>query len=194
LASAAAAAFFLSKFEMTQAQWEHVTGVNPSLYQLGLVRPAPRNPVNQVTWYDCSTVVSRLGFVLPTEEQWEYGARAGTTTIWWTGDDASLLRTHANLQGKDDGFVAITAVGRFPANPFGLHDVLGNVCEWCANHPYLYGTDPGTAPETLSLYAARGGNAQSPPAMARSASRFFMAPGNMENAVLGLRPARSLDP
>jgi len=186
-------AFFLSKFEMTQAQWERVTGTNPALYQLGWVRPAPLNPVNMVTWIDCATVVERLGFVLPTEEEWEYGARGGTTTAWWTGDDASVLSTHANLAGTDDGFLTITTVGRFPANPFGLHDVLGNVTEWCANHPYLYGSDPGTAPETLSLYAARGGNAKSPPRMARSGCRFFRATAQMEDSALGLRPARHVD-
>ncbi len=187
-------AFFLSKFELTQAQWVLGTGTNPSMYQKGMVKLFPRNPVNQVTWTECERFVRRLGLVLPTEEQWEYGARAGTSSAWWTGDKASDLRNGAeNLVGRKDGFFALTAVGSFRANPFGLYDMLGNVSEWCANHPYLYGTQPGTGPETLLEQVARGGNSRSRPVDARSAMRL---PGRAETQlpVLGLRPARAIDP
>jgi serine/threonine protein kinase/formylglycine-generating enzyme required for sulfatase activity len=186
------AAFFLSKFEMTQAQWETCNGANPSLYQEGLIAQAPRNPVNQVDWFACTATLARLGLVLPTEEQWEYAARAGTTTPWWTGDDAAALTTAENLAGTDDGSHGVTRVGSYAENPFGLLDVLGNVAEWCSNPPYEYDTTPGSSAETLLLRSARGGTNRMPPRRARSASRL---PGRPETYVghLGLRPARGID-
>ena len=77
--------FFLSKYEMTQAQWERFTGTNPSQFQ------RPTLPVTDVSWSDCVEVVRKLALVLPHEVQWEHAARAGTATAWWTGQgDASL--------------------------------------------------------------------------------------------------------
>jgi formylglycine-generating enzyme required for sulfatase activity len=187
-------AFFLSKYEMTQAQWEKVCGENPSLFMKRMVSPSPLNPVNQVSWTDCRRVMDWLGLTLPTEEQWEYAARGGTTTVWWTGDDPASLIDAANLIGREHGSEspAIQAVGSFPANPFGLHDVIGNVTEWCDNHPYRYGTKPGSDPATLELHAARGGNAQRSGETGRSAARNA-GPTELTRSSLGLRPARLLD-
>jgi len=189
-------AFFMSKFEMTQAQWMAATGTNPSVYQLGIVKQHPRNPVNQVNWDECVTTMLRLGLTLPDEEQWEYAARAGTTTARpWEGDDPLTLRQHANFlgrrQGTRDEFQPVTTVGSFPPNAFGLHDVIGNVREWCANPPYELGT-PGGAPETLRMRMTRGGGSRDPEEGARSA---FRAPfrKSMDDTSLGLRPARAIE-
>jgi len=193
-------AFFLSKYEMTQAQWKRSVGTNPSVYVKRIIKPKPMNPVNQVNWFDCDTTARRLGLTLPTEEQWEYAARGGTTSPWWTGHKEGSVLGAANLRGKQgrDDSRAVMAVGSFPPNPFGLHDVLGNVSEWCANYPYHYGTVPGTGPETLRLRAIRGGSARSPRGfsaayLARSAARPPPSRPSLDGTTLGLRPARPID-
>src|SRR5262249_25075170 len=94
-------AYFLSKYEMTQDQWLRLAGKNPSLYSPGdgingkLVTLL--HPVENVSWIDCTIVLSRLALELPTEAQWEYGARAGTSTPWWTGSEKTSLRGAGNL-------------------------------------------------------------------------------------------------
>ena len=114
----------------------------------------PDHPVVHVTWDDAARFCRWLsfkeqhGYGLPTEAQWEYAARAGTNTLFWSGDnpegltrianvrDASLRRRFPNYPEtlfSRDGYVHTSPVGRFPANPFGLHDMIGNVWEWCAD-------------------------------------------------------------
>ena len=154
----------------------------------------PTNPVNQVTWTDCDAAMRRLGLALPHEEQWEYAARAGTTTVRWTGNEDASIRGRANLEveGVDDGHKTIAPVGSYPGNPFGLHDMLGNVQEWCANHSYEYLTEPGSDPETLHMHMIRGGGSRLPLAGARSAFRRSERTLFTET-YLGLRPARPLE-
>lgn len=93
-------AFLLSKYEMTQAQWERFAGRNPSTYSRTTYfagwnadsKPwTGLHPVEQVSWLDCMQLLSRLGLTLPSEAQWEYGARAGTSTVWWCGDEKEGL-------------------------------------------------------------------------------------------------------
>lgn len=205
-------AFFLSKFETTQAQWQRFVGENPANEQAssGLVR-GPLLPVNSVSWTDCNKVAKQLGLTLPTEQQWEYAARAGTDTPWWTGGDAESLACIENVFDLsshyrfrdwatkvgispaqwEDGWPVIDRVDGRIGNPWGLHDMLGNVAEWCQNMPYLYGTTPGVAPETRRIRVARGGDARSPVEHCRSASRRD-GPVGMALPSLGVRFAREV--
>jgi serine/threonine protein kinase/formylglycine-generating enzyme required for sulfatase activity len=92
--------YFLSKYEMTQGQWQRFTDVNPSYYHRERYSPGwnrgrkgwtALHPVEQVSWFDCEAAMKRLGLLLPSEAQWEYGARAGTKTVWWTGNEKQAL-------------------------------------------------------------------------------------------------------
>jgi serine/threonine protein kinase len=99
-------AFFLSKFEMTQGEWRAATGENPSYYGGEAGDPKKRagsalHPVENVTWNQCDRVLERMGLTLPTEAQWEYACRAGTETVWYTGDEVASLRGYENLLGEE---------------------------------------------------------------------------------------------
>jgi sulfatase modifying factor 1 len=161
------------------------------------------HPVVNVTWNDaqafCNWLSSKEGkkYVLPTEAQWEYACRANTTTRYWSGDDAETLAAIANvpdaavrkqfpdwitIQGND-GFVFTAPVGRFKANAFGLHDMHGNVWEWCQDcyDQDYYKTSPVQDPpgpeEKATLYRVmRGGSFGYPPRWCRSACRYWSDP------------------
>lgn len=136
--------FLISKYEMTQAQWLRTAGMNPSRMSPGMDGVkcyTLQNPVENVSWEDCDRLMVHLGLRIPTDAQWEYAARGGTKTIWWTGNRPETLCGAANLTPRwaqqaedenvvDDGFVHHAPVGTFRPNPFGLHDVCGNVREW----------------------------------------------------------------
>src|SRR5262249_36255134 len=211
-------AFLLSKFEMTQGQWLRFAGANPSNFPPGPSADGRTrtllNPVDLVTWNDCVEQLGRLDLVLPTEAQWEYGARAGTGTVWWTGDEKEGIAGAANLAdatwwstvGRSDwpfeswlvdGWAYTSPVGSFRPNAFGLHDVLGNVGEWWQD---AYGSyDVPTRPESGErmmkggLRTMRGGSFNGSAVDARSAQRFRSAAGSMNNTV-GVRPARTIRP
>jgi formylglycine-generating enzyme required for sulfatase activity len=216
--------FFLSKYEMTQGQWQRIAGRNPSQY-------GPHNydeewnaagepgsllhPVEQVSWIACAETCARLGLDLPTEAQWEYGARGGTGTSWWPGDDPSLLSEtdnvadgHARRHGGnptwaceiwDDGHTSHAPIGSYAANPFGLHDVHGNLREWCRDgfDRDVYGKsaleDPLSNPASSPFRVTRGACFGNTAVEARSANRNYDAPESA-NFLLGLRPARAVAP
>ncbi len=210
-------AFFLSKYEMTQGQWERFVGHNPSLYQECGMAPTLLHPVEQVSWLDCDVQLRRLGLVLPSEAWWEYGARGGTQSVWWTGDERDSLRERkaANLADRaaarvgatwpqiedwpelDDGYAVHAPVGSHSANSFGLYGVHGNLWEWCLDgyellfYAQSYGLDPVSAPEGSRSRVLRGGSFEFTAHDARSANRDFVTPAYADFR-LGVRPARPI--
>ncbi|MBK7878589.1 MAG: SUMF1/EgtB/PvdO family nonheme iron enzyme [Planctomycetes bacterium] len=205
--------YFIAKHELTQAQWSALTGKNPSTYGPGR-GGADDHPVESVTWDEAVAALSRVGLVLPTEAQWEYAARAGKATAWWTGDsihelgragniaDAALWRAHPDRtidheRSVDDGQSIPCSVGSFDPNAFGLHDTVGNVSEWCRDAHASY-SEPVRAEDgerlggDAGLRALRGGGWDGGPDYARSTQRVFNAPSARLQFV-GVRPARALE-
>ncbi|MFN0007473.1 MAG: SUMF1/EgtB/PvdO family nonheme iron enzyme [Planctomycetota bacterium] len=217
--------FFLSKYEMTQAQWERLTATNPSLYNAGNHAKEwsstgrlemTLHPVEQVSWEDCSAVLPRFGMTLPTEAQWEHACRAGTDTIYWSGDETDSLEGVANTSdayGKshgnehyfewdawlDDGETVHAQVGSYRANPFGLFDMHGNVWEWCRDRfglysqPVLPGDGQRDVAEPISwsqrTRVFRGGSFAGTAVYARSSRRNVDLAGRIGSGI-GVRPAR----
>jgi len=211
-------AFCLAKHEVTQAQWARLAfGDRPSTFAAGQEvdgrRISARHPVESISYAEAMELLPRWGLDLPTEAQWEYGARANTNTTWWPGNDLAALKGVANLldrAGSDfgiggggwrptesDGFAVHAPVGAFAPNPFGLYDVHGNVAEWCRDWLADYDVDvvPGSGlarVETGKLRVCRGGSYADRQQVARSRHRSGELPGNKEPTV-GLRAAMTLD-
>jgi formylglycine-generating enzyme required for sulfatase activity len=131
--------FYMSRYQTTQAQWKEVANlpkVNIDLNEDPSAFKHPNRPVECVTWYaaqefcDRLTVHTGVLHSLPTETQWEYACRAGTTTIYNFGDiiDSSLANYYI-FDSEEQ--TATTVVGSYPPNSFGLYDMHGNVWEWC---------------------------------------------------------------
>lgn len=132
--------FAIGKYEVTQGQWKAVMGSNPSRFS----NCGDLCPVEKISWSDAQQFIHRLNqktgknYRLPSEAEWEYAARAGSTTRYWWGETAS--HEYANygvdecckkgFTGGKDSWLFTAPVGQFPANPFGLHDMHGNVAEW----------------------------------------------------------------
>ena len=179
--------YYMGKYEVTQELWEAVIGHNPSSKNKGA-----KLPVTDVSWSDCQEFLKRLneksnaGYRLPTEAEWEYACRAGTTTAYSFGD--SITKNYANF---DDS--SIRTVGIYKPNEFGLYDMHGNVWEWCEDwyDDYSAGavTDPrGLAPAKNRVL--RGGSFDNYASKARSSSRNYTAPTNRYSS-LGFRLARN---
>lgn len=130
--------FFMGAYPVTQAQWEAVTGANPSHFK------GPNRPVENVSWEDSQEFCAKLNALqlgatvrLPSEAAWEYACRAGTTTHYHFGDvqntDLANYYGEASWNGSPKGVYRkeTTAAGSFAPNGWGLHDVHGNVWEWC---------------------------------------------------------------
>lgn len=186
--------FYLGKYELTQQQYERVTGSNPSQSS------AADNPVDNVTWLDAVEFCRRLSampaekaakrtYRLPTEAEWEYACRAGSETAYSFGNDEALLGDYAwhNSNGR-----AVHPVGQKPPNAWGLYDMHGNVFEWCldaygGDYPRVDTIDPlGATNAQYRIY--RGGSGGSPPRGCRSAHRERQSP-DFRDAFLGFRIA-----
>ena len=215
------APFFISKFEMTQAQWLRIADDEPSRWganELGWANSRV-HPVEQVTWDDCNNWLTRMGLEIPTEAQWEYSTRGGTHTVWPVADvaDRPRLRFHANLSDEylrdhstasnyiiepwSDGYTVHAPVGTFAPDNFGLHDTLGNVQEWCRDGFSMYTTelnaDPDgyipPSPERPLPRIIRGGSWDGDAVnYCRSAARTEGTRG-MATFNLGVRPALRLE-
>ena len=183
--------YWMKKYEVTQGEWESVMGANPSRFS----DCGPRCPVEQVSWFDAEEFIQRLNgresgneyrYRLPTEAEWEYAARAGTTgarygelgEIAWY-DENSGERTHP--------------VGQKQANAWDLHDMLGNVWEWTGDwygrYPSGSVTDP-QGPSTGSYRADRGGGWNYYATSVRSAYRNQYSPGS-PSRYIGFRLVRT---
>lgn len=190
--------FYLGKSEVTQGQWKAVMGNNPSRFA-----DNPSHPVEQVSWDDIQPFLAKLNespnsrglkFALPSEAQWEYACRAGTTTCWHFGESQAELQNHAWFDANSKN--GTNPVGRLRPNALGLYDMYGNVWEWCADW-YAADTyaespiDDPAGPVAGSARVERGGSWRDGAALCRSAFRRIHSPGNRLNHV-GFRLAASL--
>ena len=178
--------FYMGKYEVTQEQWESVMGDNPSKVK------GAKFPITDVSWEDCQEFIKKLnaktngGYRLPTEGEWEYACRAGTTTAYSYG--ASLTESDANIYGS------IKAVGSYKPNAFGIYDMHGNVWEWCndwkADYPAVAVTDP-KGPAMGTHRVLRGGSFYGNALGARSSFRFNSCSPTFRYYNIGFRLART---
>jgi Uncharacterized conserved protein len=160
-------------------------------------------PVINVSWHDAETYLHWLSrqtgksYRLPTEAEWEYATRAGTTTRYWWGDDIGHDRANCKSCGSDWDEQQTAPVASFQANPFGLFDVHGNVWEWvedCWQANYKAASPDGTPPKTTrgcGKRTLRGGSWDNSPEQLRSAARLWGQPDGRDNSI-GFRAAMTL--
>ena len=186
--------FYLGVTEVTQAQWRKVMGSNPSRFQ------GDELPVEQVSWEDCQQFLQKAGGVLrlPSEAEWEYACRAGSTTPFSFG--ATITPEQVNYDGNypyggaSHGLYRerTVAAGSLPANAWGLYEMHGNVWEWCQDGYEAY---PSSGTEEPSRAAGarvlRGGSWNYFAILCRAANRNWNEPGN-RSIYVGLRLARTL--
>ncbi|MEH2467394.1 caspase, EACC1-associated type [Nostoc sp.] len=179
-------AFFIGKFEVTQEQYQQIMGSNPSYFK------GAKRPVEQVSWNDavefCKKLSEKTGrkYRLPSEAEWEYACRAGTTTPFHFGE--TITTELANYKGtstyasepKGKYRAETTEVGSFPPNAFGLYDMHGNVLEWCEDtwhDSYKGASSDGSAwiNNHDQSRILRGGSWFTIPVYCRSASRYYFS-------------------
>ena len=180
--------FYMGKHEVTQEQWEALMGKNPSTTK------GAKLPVTNVSWEDCQEFIKKLnaktdgGYRLPTEAEWDYACRAGTTTAYSFG--VKISPKDANYLDSKIG--KPVAVGSYKPNAFGLFDMHGNVWEWCEDwhgeYPFAV-TDP-KGPATGNRRVIRGGSSGYYGSFARSSNRYYSLPTN-RGSLGGFRLART---
>ena len=208
----------MGQTQVTQALWEKVMGNNPSRFK------GSDLPVETVSWFDavrfCNALSAAVGlspayrigsgdedaddpsehpsvewdrasagYRLPTEAEWEYAARAGTSHRYAGGDDAGAVAWTEKNSGKETH-----AVGEKRANAWGLHDLSGNVWEWCWDWFGAYPSEPVSdpaGPASGSLRVLRGGSWYSSARSARVANRIDDHPGFRDD-IIGLRLSRTV--
>jgi formylglycine-generating enzyme required for sulfatase activity len=196
--------FYLGKHEVTQAQYQTIMNGNPSGLNADLSQFKGSNrPVEKVSWNDAQIFLTRLNemeqtagrlptgwkYVLPTEAQWEYACRAGTTTAYSWGNDINSSRANYNWDGggtTGNDFKQTRDVGKYTANPWGFFDMQGNVWEWVsdwkANYPGGTQTNP-EGPASGSDRVKRGGSWDGVGTHLRSAERSSGPPGTRFNGI-----------
>lgn len=176
------AAFYLGKYELTQGEWKALMGTNPSPYQGTKFSEEDRMPVTQVSWDDCQALLHKIstrspggGFRLPSEAEWEYAARAGSTEPLTAADVLRYAWVEENSEPPNlpppvrTGLYLIGAgttavphpVGTKEPNDWGFYDMLGNVSQWCSSlyEPYPYNAlDGRESPAGNGVRVVRGAN------------------------------------
>lgn len=192
-------AFYVGRYEVTQAQWQAQTGSNPSRFQGAQYPSAGNQPVEQVGWDEARDFAIAIGMRLPTEAEWEFACRAGTSTAYHGSpaspagsDDDATLGSIAWFAGNSNG--RPRSVGQKLGNGFGLHDMSGNVWEWVNDRfsSTYYETSPPLnppGPTTGTSHVLRGGSwiADAESSGWRSSSRIAWGSGAWN---VGFRVAR----
>lgn len=188
--------FKIDKHEVTQRKFQSVIELNPSYFQ------GADLPVDSVSWMDANEYCRKSGKRLPTEAEWEYAARAGTTTEYYWGNDFdpkmgnlcdSTCELNVRLIEGSDNFKHTAPVGSFPPNPFGLYDMSGNVSEWVwdSYHEAYYIVSPKNDPKGFVPIQRdeTDGKPEEIYLAERSASRKIVKGGAWENNYLSGRTA-----
>lgn len=211
-------AFALSRFEVTFAEFDRFVAATskrpPDDAQFG----RGKMPVINVTWEDANAYAhwlsqqTGMNYHLPSEAQWEFASRAGTSTTYFWGTDVNQACFYANVADTsaansnsdwlqvncEDGYQGLAPVGQFPPNPYGLYDIVGNVYEWvqdCYSDSYEVLAKDGRAHENsfCRRRVARGGAWSSPSWELRASHRHSFPPNERRNT-LGFRVVRDLTP
>jgi len=187
-------AFYMQKTEVTQGQWRQVMGTNPSHFS----SCGDRCPVEQVSWDDVQEFIRRLNEMtgethrLPTEAEWEYAARAGTTGAYGGEGEALAVLERMGWYAGNAGNTTQPVARKFP-NAWGLFDMHGNVWEWVQDwygeYSSGWGRDPSGPRDGVSR-VIRGGSWQNVASAARSATRGYAVPTNLYISV-GFRLVRT---
>ena len=187
--------FYLGKTEVTQKQWEDVTGSNPSKFQCGDC------PVERVSWNNVQDFIKKLNektgmnYRLPTEAEWEYAARSGGLKEQWAGTNDEGKIGEYTWYGFTAEGVTHAVAGKTP-NAIGLYDMMGNVWEWCSDwyDKEYYETSPSKNPQGPSEGAnrvIRGGGWSSKNKGLRTTDRNSFLPTSKKFSTTGFRLARS---
>lgn len=185
--------FAMGKYQVTQAQWREVAALPKIEIDLN---PDPSHfkgdtlPVERVNWFECVEFCRRLSahtgenYRLPTEAEWEYACRAGSTKRYCFGRSARQLGDYAWYHKNSDGHTH--PVGEKKANAFGLYDMHGNVWEWChdwydENYYQQSPRENPQGPESGTYRVLRGGSWSNDQMNARAVYRYYAAPGNRDS-------------
>ncbi len=181
--------FYLQSTEVTQAQWEAVMGENPSHFK----HHGWNHPVENVSWFDVEEFIKRLNakentnaYRLPTESEWEYACRAGSSSAfhYYNGDSPGDSSGYSNVLDRLGWYFrnsqsATHPVGMKEPNAWGIYDMHGNVWEWCADwvgpYPFVHTVDPD-GPDSGPARIRRGGSFSHFPMFCRSANRSWFSP------------------
>ena len=191
--------FWMGKYEVSQAEWVAIMGYNPSTFRA--LGPDFSAPVETISWYQAQELVAQLNqnagdhyYRLPTEAEWEYVAKAGSSTIWSFGDGSQALTTYAHYDKTTPQYRGLNT-----ANPWGVYDLYGNVYEWVEDwYQASRSSNLGScAPNSGTYKVIRGGSHRCHIKWLRSSSRNFSYPNRKAHSI-GMRLVRvdqpTLDP